>query len=117
MAKRASNQGQKALPAKVEAFAEDLGRLLGTAQAKAQHWLGQRQEIVKHLTGIRDTASRLLTDLGHEAERLRARPGRKAGTTYAAAPKGKRKRRKLSAAARKAISDAQKRRWAALRAK
>jgi hypothetical protein len=116
MAKRASHQSQRVLPAKVEAFAEDLGRLLGTAQAKAQHWLGQRQEIVKHLTGIRDTASKLLTDLGHQAERMRAKPGRKAGT-YAPAPKGKRKRRKLSAAARKAISDAQKRRWAALRAK
>ena len=38
--------------AKVEAFAEDLGHLLGTARAKADSWLNQRQEIVKHLTGI-----------------------------------------------------------------
>lgn len=51
----------------------------------------------------------------------RKRPGRPAAPSAlaklmepAAAPK--RKRRKLSAAARKAISDAQKKRWAALRA-
>ena len=115
MAKRA--RGEKALSPKVEAFAEDLGRLLGTAQAKAQHWLGQRQDIVKHLTAVRDTASKLLTDLGHEAQRA-ARRGRpsKSGP-FAPAPQSKRKRRKMSAAARKLISEAQKKRWAALRAK
>ena len=96
---------EKVLP-QVEAFAEDLGRLLGTAQTKANHWLGQRQAIVKHLTAVRDTASKLLTDLGHQAERTQK---------FAPAPLSKRKRRKLSAAARKAISDAQKKRWAALR--
>jgi hypothetical protein len=117
MAKRATNKGDKVLPAKVEAFAEDLGRLLGTAQAKAQDWLGQRQEIVKYLSGIRDTASRLLTDLGHQAERAARTKRGGRNSMYAPAPQGKRKRRKLSAAARKAISDAQKKRWAALRAK
>ena len=50
MAKRASRKVEKVLPSKAEAFAEDLGRLLGTAQAKARYWLGQRQEIVKRLT-------------------------------------------------------------------
>ena len=118
MAKRTSNESNKVLSPKVEAFAEDLGRLLGTAQARAQNWLGQRQQIVKHLTGIRDTASKLLTDLGHQAERA-ARRGRpaKAAMAFAPAPQSKRKRRKLSAAARKRISDAQKKRWAALKAK
>jgi hypothetical protein len=61
MAKR---QAPPTTEARVEAFAEDLGRLLGTARAKADSWLNQRQEIVKHLTGIRDTASHLLTQLG-----------------------------------------------------
>lgn len=104
---------------KIEAFAEDLGRLLGTAQTKAQHWLGQRQEIVKHLSGIRDTASKLLTDLGHQTERV-ARRGRQAASRLASAAQAsplKRKRRKMSAAARKKISEAQKKRWAAQRAK
>jgi hypothetical protein len=115
------NDEGKVLPPKVEAFAEDLGRLLGTAQSKAQNWLGQRQEIVKHLTAVRDTASKLLADLGHQAQRV-ARRGRPAKSrehegSFAPAPVSKRKRRKLSAAARKAMSDAQKKRWAAVRAK
>ncbi|HEY2904807.1 MAG TPA: hypothetical protein VGJ29_02845 [Vicinamibacterales bacterium] len=120
MAKRA-RKGENVLSPKVEAFAEDLGRLLGTAQAKAQHWLGQRQDIVKHLTAVRDTASKLLADLGHEAQRVarRGRPSKsgQAAASFAPAPQSKRKRRKMSAAARKLISEAQKKRWAALRAK
>jgi hypothetical protein len=109
---------------KIEDFAEDLGRMLGTARAKAEGWLGQRQAIAKHLSDIRDTASKLLSDLGHEAQRVVRRgrpagsgrgpgrpkrgPGRRAGSG--------RKRRTMSAEARKAISEAQKRRWAAQKA-
>jgi hypothetical protein len=52
---------------KIEALAEDLGRVLGTARAKADSWLGQRQAIVKQLTQLRDEASTLLTQLGHQA--------------------------------------------------
>jgi hypothetical protein len=95
----------------IEAFAEDLGRLLGTARAKADSWLEQRQQIAKHLTDIRDTASHLLTQLGEQAKSLR---GRKAATNvqYAPAPVSRKKRRKMSAKARAAISAAQKARWA-----
>ncbi len=101
----------------IENFAEDLGRLLGTAQAKAEGWLGQRKQIADTLVGIRDTASKLLTDLGHEAGRV-IRRGRPRTTEGPAAPMpmSKRKRRKLSAKARAAISAAQKRRWAKHRA-
>ena len=97
----------------IEDFAEDLGRLLGTAQAKAQGWIGQRQMIAKQLQQIRDTASGLLTELAGAA-----RGGRGGGRTSIAAGLGEitRVKRKLSAKARKAISDAQKRRWAAARA-
>ena len=111
MAKR--RRGRPSAAGRIEQFGEDLGRLLGTAQARAKHWLGQRQEIVKHLSDIRDTASRLLADLGHVGRG--GRRGRPAVASIAVA--GRRKRRKLSPAARKAISDAQKRRWAAVRAK
>jgi hypothetical protein len=45
---------------KIEDFAEDLGKMLGRARAKAEGWLGQRQVIVKNLTELRDTASKLL---------------------------------------------------------
>lgn len=102
---------------RIEEFAEDLGKLLGVARNKAEGWLGQRQTIVKQLTELRDTASTLLTDLGHEARRaVRGDSSPRSTTPSAPAPKSKKQRRKLSAKARKAISDAQKRRWAAQRA-
>ena len=110
---------------KIEEFAEDLGRLLGTARAKAEGWIGQRQTVTKHLEDIRDTAAELLKKLGAgglipsgaapEADGNR-RPGRprkaevvdEPAEVAADAPK----KRTMSAAARKAISDAQKARWA-----
>ena len=109
---------------KIEDFAEDLGRILGSARAKAEGWLGQRQAIAKHLAEIRETASKLLTDLGHEAQRA-ARRGRPAGSGRGPGrpkrgpgrqPGSGRKRRTMSAEARKAISEAQKKRWAAQKA-
>lgn len=58
MAKTASSAGQN-----IEGFAEDLGRMLGTARSKAEGWLGQRQAIVKQLTSLRDEATTLLRDI------------------------------------------------------
>jgi hypothetical protein len=111
---------------KIEEFAEDLGRLLGTARAKAEGWLGQRQAVATRLEEIRDTAADLLKKLGGGswASVSRAtrtvtarRPGRSrvavaAGEAAVAAVTAEPKRRTMSAAARKAISDAQKARWA-----
>jgi hypothetical protein len=114
MAKRPATSTE----AKVEAFAEDLGHLLGRARAKADSWLNQRQEIIKHLTGIRDTASNLLTQLELKSQRAITR-GRAA---YQAAADGsnrgiivaggKKKRRRMSKAARAKIAAAQRARWA-----
>ena len=107
-------------------FAEDLGRLLGTAQAKAEGWLGQRQAIATQLAQIRDTATKYLQELSGSAASLagaiqRGRRGRPAGSKNKRGPgrpKGSgKKKRTMSAAARKAISDAQKKRWAAQKAK
>jgi hypothetical protein len=108
---------------RIEDFAEDLGRMLGSARAKAEGWLGQRQAIAKHLAEIRETASKLLTDLGQQAQRA-VRRGRPAGSGGPGRPKrgpgrpagSGRKRRTMSAEARKAISEAQKKRWAAQKA-
>jgi hypothetical protein len=104
---------------KIEEFAEDLGRLLGTARAKAEGWMGQRQNIAKQLAGIRDTASDLLQELTSSGARMAAavRRGRRLGRSpgsknRSAGEQEQPKRRKMSAKARKAISDAQKRRWA-----
>ena len=127
MAKRQRGSGSalsKSAEARIEGFAEDLGNLLGTARAKAENWMGQRQTIVKNLTELRDTATKLLSDLGHQAERL-ARRGRPKGIKNAAPVKrgpgrpagsGVKKKRTMSAAARRKISKAQKRRWAAQKA-
>src|SRR6185295_11091377 len=79
MAKRASSHTEH----KIEDFAEDLGKMLGSARAKAEGWLGQRQAIVENLTELRNTASQLLSDLGQKAERV-VRRGRKAGRAAAA---------------------------------
>jgi hypothetical protein len=73
---------------KLADFAEDLGALLGSAQAKATTWLDQRKVISEHLKSVRDTADRLLRDLGlsaaqedQSAARRRGRPPKDAGVS------------------------------------
>ncbi len=115
----------KSTGTKVEAFAEDLGRLLGTARAKAEGWLGQRKTIAKHLEDVRDTAANLLSQLTGGGMRgggrgrpapargvrtIKRGPGRPAGTVR------KKKKRTMSAEARARIAAAQKARWAKVRA-
>src|SRR3954451_1684229 len=117
MAKRVPDDGGS--ESKLEEFAEDLGRLLGTARGKAENWLNQRQAIVKNLTDLRDTASKLLADLGHQAQetvttvRRRGRP-RKNEVVGQIQPQpiSRKRKRKMSPEARKRISEAQKARWA-----
>ena len=123
----AKQTGTSTTDATVQGFAEDLGSVLGHARKKAEGWLDQRQAIVKNLTELRATVTKLLADLGHQAERVVRRgrkPGRPAGgknkrglgRPRAAEVPFPRHRRKMSAAARKRISDAQKARWAKLKA-
>jgi hypothetical protein len=114
---------------KIEDFAEELGRLLGTAEAKAKGWLGQREQIAKTLGGIRDTANSLLSQLGEQASgvaqavrrRRRGRPPgsknrRGLGRPKAAGKPGRPKRRTMSAEARAKIAAAQRKRWAKVKA-
>lgn len=115
---------------KIEDFAADLGKMLGQARTKAEGWLGQRQAIVKNLAALRDEATKLLADLGHDAAvaggsgrkaitkavaGFKRGPGRPAGSKNATIVEVK-KKRTISVKARKAISVAQKKRWAAQRA-
>ena len=115
-------EGVSAAEHKIEEFAEDLGRLLGTAQAKAEGWLGQRQQIAKTLGGIRDTATNLLSQLGPQATvSLGRRQGRPPGSTHKTTVSVTNKargtqKRVMSAAARAKISAAQKARWAKVKA-
>ena len=119
-----------ATDSKIEDFAEELGRLLGTAEAKAKGWLNQREQISKTLAGIRDTANSLLSQLGEQATGVaravqRGRRGRPPGSNNKRGPgrpKGtgkpeRPKRRTMSAAARAKISAAQKKRWAKVKDK
>lgn len=137
MAKKSSSKGAGAAqdgggrsPDVLENFAEDLGKLLGTAQAKATSWLDQRKSIAEQLTQIRDTANDYLQRLSGEAAtvvaavRRGARRGRPPGSRNkktgpykapAAAVKGKRKGG-MSAEGRARVAAAQKARWAKIRA-
>lgn len=93
-------------------FAEDLGRILGTTQAKATAWLNERQDIAKQLAQVRDTAERLLAELTGGGAKLAATVRRARKSAASNGPK----RRRMSAEARKKISEAAKKRWAAVRA-
>jgi hypothetical protein len=95
-------------------FAEDLGRILGTTQAKASAWLNQRQHIAKQLTQVRDTAERLLSELTGGGARFAATVRRARKTAGRRRATG---RRRISAEARRKMSEAAKRRWAERKAK
>ena len=120
MAKRRSAEDDS----KIIDFAEDLGRLLGTAERKANEWLSQREEITKRLTELQNKAGQLLTALGESPLPWAAKrkPGRPPGSTKAAgaaaaasAGATKRKRSKMSAAQRKAVGERMRKYWAARR--
>ncbi len=103
--------------AKLEGFAEDLGKLLGQAQNKTEGWLGQRKAIAEQLTNLRDTATKLLSQLGVGGGRRPGRPRKPVAddgsSSVAVTRKGK--TRTMSAEARAKFSAAQKARWAKLR--
>ena len=105
-------------------FAEDLGRLLGTAQAKAEGWLNQRKAIAQQLTQIRDTANQYLQQLSAEGASLvgrvkagrRGRPVGSKNVATAEQPAAARKGvRKMTAAQRKAVGDRMRKYWAGRR--
>jgi hypothetical protein len=102
---------------RIEDFAEDLGKLLGHAQNKAEGWLNQRKQVAARLEGIRDTASTLLEQLGDVSGNAAGQANRGYRRTARTQPEqivaGVTKRvRTMSAEAREAISRAQKARWA-----
>jgi hypothetical protein len=105
MAKR-SKPSAAAVGQRIEAFAEDLGRIFGEAESKAAAWMNQRTTILEQLTAVRDKASGLINSLSGTSVGGRAGRGRKR------AGGGRKRTVKLSAAGRAAISAAQKLRWA-----
>jgi hypothetical protein len=118
VAKRSEAGGQVRTESesKVEAFAEDLGRLLGSARSRAEGWLGQRKAISESLEQIRDTATSLIGQLTGRgsAEGRGKRRGRPVGS--GTTPKVRRRKRRVSAEARAKMAAAQRARWARVRA-
>jgi hypothetical protein len=96
-------------------FAEDLGRFLGSTQAKASAWLEQRKKLLDNLVKVRDTATHYIEQLGGTAAQpRRGRPRANQSVEAAPAPKrrGAKKKRTMSAEARAKIAAAQRARWA-----
>jgi hypothetical protein len=116
MAKRAADSTTEE---RLGDFAEDLGRFLGSTQAKASAWLDQRQKLLDSLMKVRDTAAHYIEQLGGSAAApRRGRRPKAAAPTAPAAPSSRRpgrprkQKRTLSPEARAKISAAQRARWA-----
>jgi hypothetical protein len=103
---------------------ETIGAALGRVAAKLDGWMAERREIASQLNAVITRARSMLSSL--EVPLPKRRRGRLAASSQPRTPMRdmsmltagqpssgrKRKRRKMSAAARKKISDAQKARWA-----
>ncbi len=95
-------------------FAEDLGRLLGTAENKARGWLDQRSSIASQLAQVRDKADELLRELtGGAANMASAVMKSPRGRPPASGKKTAKKRgRSFTAAQRKEAADRMRAYWA-----
>ena len=72
---------------RVMAFAEQVGRIVGTIQAKADGWM-DRETLNKQISGVRDEAARLLEQLAGGAKKAT----KKAKAAAAAARQANKKR-------------------------
>jgi hypothetical protein len=70
-----------AMEQRVVAFAEQLGRIAGTVQAKAEGWM-DRDALSKQIAGVRDSAAELLDQLTGSVTSI-ATTAKKAATTAA----------------------------------
>ena len=75
-----------AMEQRLVAFAEQLGRIAGTFQAKAEGWL-DREALTKQIASVRDSATELLEQLAGGSKRnpaaLRKTKGRSGGVVDA----------------------------------
>jgi hypothetical protein len=85
-AKRKANQTADAIEQQVVAFVEQLGRVVGTVQAKSEGWLDPKA-LADQVSRIRDRAASLLRDLALAAGRKAPRrAGGRRGRGSAATP-------------------------------
>jgi hypothetical protein len=78
-----------AMEQRVVAFAEQLGRIVGTVQARAEGWM-DRDALNKQIAGVRDSAAELLDQLAGSVKSM-TRTAKKAaaGATPKASSKGR----------------------------
>jgi hypothetical protein len=93
--------------------AEGIGRSLGKLANRLDAWRKQRDELAQDLRHVVGAGERMLLELGHGAQVEGSKALR---ATAKAVKSGRRKGFKMSAAARRKISLAAKKRWAAKRA-
>ena len=73
----------EAMEQRVVAFAEQLGRIAGTVQAKAEGWLN-REALTKQIASVRDSATELLEQLaGGSTKGSKRKPAAKAALAKA----------------------------------
>jgi hypothetical protein len=112
MAKKRSRKSHNRLGDAAESF----GHVLGVLTNKVEQVNRQRAEVSKEILNFVKSAQGMLSELGHQAE-LRLPKGRKFLRSMKATVKpGRKQGYKVSPAARKKMSLAAKRRWAAKKA-
>jgi hypothetical protein len=72
------------------AFADHLGRMVGTIQAKADGWM-DRETLNKQIAGVRDDATRLLEQLAGGAKKATSRARAAAAAARSQGSKGRKK--------------------------
>jgi hypothetical protein len=96
--------------------AQSFGHVLGVLTSKVEYVNKQRAEVSKEILSFVKSAQGMLSELGHQAE-LRLPNRRKLFRSMGSVSKpGRKQGYKVSAAARRKMSLAAKRRWAARRA-
>jgi hypothetical protein len=113
MAKKSARTAQDP-GGRLPAFAEQLGKFLGTTERQASEWLGQKKVIVQQLSAVRDQADKLIRQLSAGATDMAVAVGVVRGIKATGKKRG---RKKMSAAEKKAVSERMKKYWAARRSK
>jgi hypothetical protein len=107
-----AKRGRKPAGEALAGFAEDLGRILGTAENKARGWLDQRKSIASQLAQVRDKADQLLRELTGGAANMAVAVTRSRGRPPGSGKKAKRKGRTFTAAQRKEQAERMRAYWA-----
>lgn len=111
MAKKRSRKSRR----RSRGAAESLGHVLGVLTNKVADVNRQRAEVSREIMNFVKSAQSMLSELGHQAA-LRLPKARKVFRTSSSGKPGRRRGYKVSAAARRKMSLAAKRRWAAKKA-